>query len=151
MIYNKVQFSLLLILRLVLGYHFLFEGIDKLLNPYWTSAVFLEQTEWILSDLYYSIAQSSTILYSIDLLNIWGQILIGLSLIVGLLTKTGAYAGAFLLLVYYFAMPPFLEGYIFIDKNLIELFAFLVIALFPTSNIIGLDYLISKYRKNNNG
>jgi len=147
MTYTKSQFSILLILRIVLGYHFLFEGIDKLFNSFWTSAVFLEQTNWFLSDFYHYLAGGELSIMIVEQLNIWGQIFIGLSLIIGLFSKIGAYSGALLLLIYYLAPPPFLEGFLFIDKNLIEMLAFLIIALFPTSNIVGLDLLLSKYRK----
>jgi thiosulfate dehydrogenase [quinone] large subunit len=149
--YSNSQTAVLLLFRIVLGYHFLFEGIDKLLSPGWTSSIFLLQTNWFLSDFYHSIANNGNWLLIVDSLNIWGQILIGISLIIGLFSKYAAYSGAFLLLIYYFSIPPFMNTYLFIDKNLIELFAFLVVAIFPTSHIIGIDILIQKLRKGKNG
>ncbi|MEE9431879.1 MAG: hypothetical protein V3V16_12600 [Melioribacteraceae bacterium] len=56
-----------------------------------------------------------------------------------------------MILSYYIAIPPFVQSNIFLDKNLLELFAFLVTALFSTSNIIGIDYIIKKYRSSSNG
>ena len=145
--YTKVQTVVLVLLRLVIGYHFLEAGFDKLFNPNWTSAAFLLQSNWIFAGFFHFLADNQTILAIVDFLNIWGQILIGLSLIIGLFSTWAAFFGALLILFYYIAIPPFIEGYSFIDKNLFELFAFLIIVLFPTSKIIGIDLLIYKLKK----
>ena len=147
--YSKIQTIVLIALRLLIGYHFLFEGMDKLITPSpgWTSAGFLLQSNWIFADIFHALVESSSVLSVIDFMNIWGQILIGLGLILGFYTKWAAYAGALLLFFYYIAIPPFVNSYTFIDKNLLELFAFLVIAVFPTSQIIGIDLLINKLKK----
>ncbi|MBK8946274.1 MAG: DoxX family membrane protein [Ignavibacteriae bacterium] len=142
--YSIIQTAVLLILRLVLGYHFLYEGIDKLLNETWTSAPFLLQANWIYTDFFHSLANNQTYLRITDLLNIWGQILIGISLIIGLYSKVAAYFGAFLLFMYYITVPPFLNNQMLIDKNVIEFLCFLVIAIFPTSQIFGIDFLLKK-------
>ena len=143
--YTKAQTIVLVLLRLVIGYHFLEAGFDKLFNPNWTSAAFLLQSNWVFSDFFHFLADNQTVLAIVDFMNIWGQILIGLSLIIGLFSTWAAYFGALLILFYYIAIPPFIEGYTFIDKNLFELFAFIVIALFPTSRIIGVDLLVYKW------
>jgi thiosulfate dehydrogenase [quinone] large subunit len=145
--YSRIQATVLIVIRLVIGYHFLFEGMDKLLTPNWTSAGFLLQSNWIFADIFHSLVDSSLILNVVDFMNIWGQILIGIGLILGLYSTSAAYAGALLLFFYYIAIPPFVNSYTFIDKNLFELFAFLVIAVFPTSQIIGIDLLINKWKK----
>ena len=147
--YSKIQTTVLIALRLLIGYHFLFEGMDKLFTPSpgWTSAAFLLQSNWIFADIFHTLVESSSVLSIIDFMNIWGQILIGLGLILGFCSTWAAYAGALLLFFYYIAIPPFANSYTFIDKNLFELFAFLVIAVFPTSQIIGLDLLINKWKK----
>ena len=127
--YKNIQTTVLIILRLILGYHFLFEGIDKLFSVNWSSAGFLLQTNWLLSDFFHTLANDPTLLSLVDALNIWGQILIGLGLIIGLFSTIAAWSGTFLLFIYYFAIPPFIESFLFIDKNLIELFAFIIIAI----------------------
>lgn len=150
MIYTNTQTLVLTLLRLVLGYHFLYEGLNKVLDPIWTSGGFLIQANWIFIDLFQSIANSSITLQIVDILNIYGQIFIGLGLIIGLFSRIAAYFGAILLLLYYIALPPFMNGQFFIDKNLIELFAFLIVAIFNTSHIIGLDRFIDlKFGKKN--
>ncbi len=145
--YSKTQTIVLVLLRLVIGYHFLEAGFDKLFDPNWTSAAFLLQSNWIFADLFQLMADNQTVLAIVDFLNIGGQILIGLSLIIGLFSTWAAFFGALLIFFYYIAIPPFVDGYTFIDKNLFELFAFLIIALFPTSKIVGIDLLIYKLKK----
>ena len=148
--YTKPQLYLLVALRLIIGYHFLYEGIDKLMTTTWSSGGFLIQSNWIFSDIFIAVANSPSLVTISDVLNIWGQIFIGLGLILGLFSTIAAIAGAILLLLYYVAIPPFVQNLLFIDKNLLELFAFLVIIVFPTSKLFGIDLLISKYRGANN-
>ena len=145
-IYNKPQLYLLVVLRVIIGYHFLYEGMDKLVTPDWTASGFLLQSNWVFSGLFSSIAESSLLLTVTNFLNIWGQIFIGLGLILGIGNRIPAISGAVLLLLYYIAFPPFVSNYLFIDRNLLELFALLILAFFQTSNIIGLDGLVNKYR-----
>ena len=144
--YSKMQTAVLLLLRLVIGYHFLFEGMNKLVTPNWSSAPFLLQSNWLFSNFFHFLASSEILLSIVDILNIWGQILIGLSLIIGLYSSLATLFGAVLIFSYYIAIPPFIDSYTFIDKNLFELFGLIVIVLFPTSNLFGLDYLMKKYR-----
>ncbi len=145
--YIKIQTIVLILLRLVIGYHFLYEGVDKLLSPNWTSAGFLAQANWLFSDMFHFIADSPSLLTVVDFINIWGQILIGVGLILGLFSIWAAWAGALLIFLYYVAIPPFVDGFTFIDKNLFELFALLVLAVFPSSRIIGIDLLINATKK----
>ena len=44
---NQYQFYGLVTLRFLIGWHFLYEGISKLLNPYWSSAAYLLDSKWI--------------------------------------------------------------------------------------------------------
>lgn len=145
--YSKFQFWVLVLLRVVIGYHFIYEGFNKLVNPLWTSAGFLSQSYGVFS----SIANSPFFLSAVNFINIWGQIFIGLSLIVGLFTRYASWAGVLLLLLYYIALPPSVLGNFFVDRNLLELFGLMIVALFPTSQVIGLDGLFSKLRSLKNG
>ena len=150
-VYTKSQLYLLLVLRVIIGYHFLYEGFNKLFADSWSSGGFLIQSNWIFSDLFIALANSPSLIVVSDFLNIWGQIFIGLGLMLGLFSKYAAYAGAALLFLYYVAIPPFVDSYTFVDRNLLELFGLLIIALFQTSHIIGLDGLLSKVRSKGNG
>ena len=147
---TTVQLTILTVLRVAIGWHFLYEGIVKLLNPNWSAAAFLVESKWLFSDLFHALAQNPTALDFVNFLNIWGLILIGAGLMFGLFTRTAGVFGILLLALYYIANPPFVgfsaglptEGsYIFVDKNLVELVALLAIILFPTGTFLGLDRL----------
>ena len=55
-IYSKSQLYLLLALRVIIGYHFLYEGFNKLFADSWSSGAFLIQSNWILSDIFIAFA-----------------------------------------------------------------------------------------------
>jgi len=154
--YTTTQLTALVVLRVFIGWHFLYEGMVKVLNPYWSSAGFLLETKGILSGLATSIAANPAALRVVDFLNMWGLIAIGLGLIAGCLTRIASISGIALLFFYYVFNPPFIgytystpvEGsYIIVNKNLIEMCALFVLTIFPTGTIIGLDRLIFLKKK----
>ncbi len=147
--------AVVFLLRALIGWHFLYEGIVKLVNPNWSSAPYLLSSQWLLSDLFHWVAGSPAVLGVVDFLNIWGLILIGSALILGLFSRTACLLGSLLLVLYYVANPPFGSGlasntgeghYLFVNKNLIEMAALWLIALFPAGSLWGLDRLISSWR-----
>ena len=150
---DDLQLYGLVVLRVLIGWHFLYEGIAKLLNPYWSSAAFLLDAKWIFSGLAKWIVSNPSILSLADNLNMWGLTLIGACLILGLFGKHVSMLGMLLVLVYYLFTPSFWwleyarpgEGsYLVVNKNLIEACALFVVYLFPTSELIGLDRLVFK-------
>ncbi len=148
---NKCQRWALIGLQILIGWHFFYEGLAKLLNPYWSSAGYLGEAEWWLGGFFRDLAASPSAIAVIDFLNIWGLTLIGLALFLGLLTRPALIAGMVLLLLYYVAAPPFpaysypmpAEGsYLVVNKVLIEFMAMGVLFAFPTHRLFGLDRLI---------
>ena len=149
--YSRVQLTALVALRFAIGWHFFYEGVSKLVNPYWTAAGYLESSQGFMSELFMDLASNPGTLAFIDQLNMWGLILVGLGLMLGGLTRTATVFGIIMLLLYYLATPPWpglvytipAEGaYMIINKTLIELCALFVTLLFPTGHIIGLDRLL---------
>ena len=59
--YSESQLTGLVILRILIGWHFLYEGISKIINPYWSSAAYLLDSKWILSSLAKTIVANSLI------------------------------------------------------------------------------------------
>lgn len=148
--YSTFQLTTLVALRMLIGWHFLYEGIAKILNPYWTAAGYLQASRGPFADAFVALAADPTTLGRIDFLNKWGLVLIGLALIIGSFARVAAFFGALMLFLYFLANPPLLgsasaipaEGsYLFVDKVLIEMVAMLVILAFPTSHIVGFDRL----------
>ena len=153
--YSRSQLSFLVVLRVLIGWHFLYEGITKLVNPDWTAYGFLIDSGWIFSGVFQDMANNPGILKIVDLFNVWGLILIGFSLILGFLSRPAILGGIVLLATYYLSHPPFVgieyavpsEGkYLWVNKNLIELAALAVLYVFPTSRKIGLDRFIFRSR-----
>lgn len=154
-IYNYMQLYSLVILRFAIGWHLLFEGLSKLLNPNWSSVYFLRESQWIMSGFANWVLSNDNILAVTDQLNTWGLIAIGTCLIVGLFGRISAFFGFVLLLMYYLNSPPLIGleysvasdgNNLIINKALIESLALLVLALFPTSRFIGLDLLIDYFK-----
>ncbi len=153
--YTKAQLSWLVILRVAIGWHFLYEGLVKLMNPNWSSVGFLLDSRGFMESFFHSLTASPNTIYIIDQLNIWGLILIGLGLILGFFARPACIFGIILLTGYFLSHPPFVglryavpsEGsYLIVNKNLVELIALAVLFVFPSSRIIGIDRFIFKKR-----
>lgn len=151
--YSSIQLTLLVVLRVLIGWHFLYEGCSKLVNPDWSSVAFLIDSKGFLAPFFYSLASNPDVLAVVDFLNIWGLILIGLGLMLGLFSRISITAGIILLGMYYLSHPPMVgysfsvpsEGaYLWVNKNLIEMAALAVLMVFPTWMQIGLDRFIFK-------
>ena len=154
---NELQFYGLVVLRVLIGWHFLYEGISKLINPYWSSAAYLLDSKWIFSGLAKAIVANPTLLSISDYVNMWGLTLVGVSLLLGLLSRYGSLVCMTFVCLYYLFAPPLLgleygrpgEGsYLIVNKNLIEACALWVLYCFPTSHIIGLDRFLPGIEKN---
>ena len=150
---NNIQLYGLVTLRVLIGWHILYEGLAKLINPYWSSAAYLLDSKWIFSGWAESIVSDPTLLTISDYVNMWGLTLVGLCLVLGLYSRHAAIGGMVFILLYYLFAPPLLgleysrpgEGsYLIVNKNLIEACALFVLYSFPTSHLIGLDRLLSK-------
>lgn len=149
--HSKLQVWALVIMRVAIGWHCLYEGLAKLINPGWSAAGFLSQSKWIFAPVFNWMADTPAVLNIVDQMNIWGLILIGLGLILGVFARVASGAGVLLLLLYYLSNPPLpglfyslpQEGsYLIINKIFVEMTALFVLTVIPTSHIIGLDRLI---------
>ena len=154
--YTNTQLTALVLLRILIGWHFLYEGFVKMINPYWSAGGYLSESKWIFKGIFHRMADTPFLLSVVDFINEWGLILIGLGLILGLFTRTVTYAGMILVFLYWLCNPPFIgyrysmppEGsYIIVNKNLIETAALFVLALFPTGKQVGLDRLLFLTKK----
>ena len=146
--YSSSQLSLLVILRIAIGWHFLYEGLTKVFNPGWSSVGYLLDSQGLFSGMFHAMAANPNVVAVVDFLNVWGLTAIGLGLILGLLTQVATVAGIVLLAFYYLSHPAFIganyaipgEGnYFLVNKTLIELIALWVLYLFPTGRLIGLE------------
>ncbi len=146
--------GILTLLRIVIGWHLLYEGVVKILATGWTAEGYLIDSTWVLAGFFRRIAESPGALRAIDLLNMGGLTLIGLALVLGIVTRLAAFFGALLILLYYISNPPFIglkgvmgEGsYLVVNKNLIEFVGLLAFVVLPGTRTYGLDHLIGTIR-----
>jgi thiosulfate dehydrogenase [quinone] large subunit len=155
---TRMQQVGLVILRTLVGWHFLYEGYFKLWRPAWsregvplapwTSAGYLRGSSGPFAGLFHRLAESSW-LGTIDTVIAVALLLIGLSLILGIFTEFSCLGALVLLGMFYLAMiptrgihEPGSEGaYLLVNKNLIEAGAVLVLLAFGAGRIAGLDSL----------
>lgn len=159
--YRPWQQVALVVLRTVIGWHFLYEAYYKIWSPAWspagaplprwTSAGYLRGASGPLAGLFQRLLDTGLTPW-IDRSVKIGLLLIGLSLILGLFTRIGALAAlVFLSLVYLLYLPltgvpqPGNEGtYLVVNKTLIEAAAVFVLLVFDTGAIAGLDLLLRR-------
>jgi len=116
------------IIRAAIGWHFLYEGFSKLFMENWSAQSYLANATGFLSGFYQWLASGESLVKVIDVLNVYGLILIGLALFLGIFIRIASVGGILLLLLYYFAYPPFgtslfgsPEGHFYIvNRNFIE-------------------------------
>ena len=144
----------LIVLRLFIGWHFLYEGVIKLYNPSWTAKGYLLSAEFMKP--FFAFLAGENLIGIVDTINIAVLVLVGILLIAGFKTSWAAIGGMALLALYYLAHPPFTgitqgpsEGsYWIVNKNLVELAALYVLYQFPTTSSFGLETLFRKQKLN---
>ncbi len=150
--YSRWQTFWLVALRVAIGWHFLYEGLYKMFKTGWTAKHYLNDADGWFAESFIDMADNPTLLNFVDTLNIWGLTFVGLGLIVGCFTRYASIGGIVLLLLFYVSHIPFIgadyiipaEGnYLWLDKNIIEICALMVIIALPTSHIIGIDRYIN--------
>ncbi|HJU41971.1 MAG TPA: hypothetical protein VJ691_04120 [Vicinamibacterales bacterium] len=153
-----MQQVLLVALRTLIGWHFLYEAYFKLATPgwgpdgqplsIWSSAGYLRGATGPFASVFHAIAASSW-LGTIDIAVAGSLAVVGLGLMLGLFTQLACTGGIVLLTLFYVASIPLdglpgprVEGaYLIVNKNLIELAALAVILAFKTGQMAGLDRL----------
>jgi thiosulfate dehydrogenase [quinone] large subunit len=148
----------LVLLRTLCGWHFFYEGAFKVWwpawsragapLPRWSSASYLRAASGPLGGFFLLLADAR-LLPILDRLLPLALLAVGLSLLLGLFTRAGCLGALLLLGLFYLSaiptagvLQPGAEGaYLFVNKNLVEAGAVLVLLSFPTGRIAGLDLL----------
>ena len=79
-------------MRVVVGWHFLYEGIAKLTATSWSSVGYLRQARGPFAEQFKWLASQPNLLENADLITMWGLTLVGLCLILGLFTRLASLA-----------------------------------------------------------
>ncbi|MDO8504545.1 MAG: DoxX family protein [Candidatus Liptonbacteria bacterium] len=137
---SRFQKVSLLFARVSLGWLFFYSGITKILNPDWSAAGYIKGAQIFPS--FFAWLLRPDILPTVNFLNEWGQLLLGVSLIIGFLVRPSAFFGAALLALYYLAALKFpypnANSYI-VDEHIIYIFILLYFAAIRAGKVFGLD------------
>ena len=152
-IYSKAQLFWLMVLRLFIGWHFMYEGLVKILNPNWNSLPYLLDSKGPAASFFVKMTQNADLMTFINYANEYALLLIGLGITLGFLYRLSSIGGMILLAMYTLSHPsfigaeylmPFEGSYLWIDKNLVELAALALLCVFPTSRIYGFDRIAAR-------
>jgi thiosulfate dehydrogenase [quinone] large subunit len=129
--------------RLVMGFFLIWSGFDKLITDFSAGGFLANASKGPLKDIFVDMGTNQTAVDVIDPLVIWGQILIGFSLILGLFTRVGAFFGALMMLMFYLAeLWP--EHHPFIDDRFIYIGILALLGALGAGRIVGIDSYIEQ-------
>lgn len=129
----------LFVLRLAVGVEFLMAGWAKMGD--WSAAGYLAGATGPLAGWFQSMAGNPLV----DFLNVWGLTLIGVAMILGLLVRPAAAAGAVMMILYYLADFEGNTAHGFIDQHIILALIFVVFLAGGIGHVIGLDGLVKEH------
>ena len=137
---SKIEKIVVFLLRLSLGWIFLYSAVTKISNPNWSAAGFLKGAQTF-SDLYHWFA-SPSVLPVTNFLNEWGQLLLGISLVLGIGVRLSSILGVVLMLLYYFPQlnfPYIGKTSYLIDQHIIYSLVLIYFAVIRAGRIYGLE------------
>jgi thiosulfate dehydrogenase (quinone) large subunit len=149
--FSSGQMIAITVLRVAVGWHFLYEGIAKLSAASWSAAGYLKQARGPFAGLFKWLANEPNLLANADLITMWGLTIVGILLILGLFTRLASLGAIGFIVLFYLANPPFVgyfysiptEGsYLIVNKNLVELCALIVVLLTGSGRFAGLDVIV---------
>ena len=140
------------VLRVLVGWHFLYEGIAKLTSAVVVGGGLHESGARPVRGASSSGSPSQpNLLDNANLITMYGLTIVGVLLILGLFTRLASLGGIGFILLFYLCNPPFVgyfysiptEGsYLIVNKNLVELCALVVILLTGSGRFAGLDRIL---------
>jgi len=132
-----------LLLRLTLGWIFVWAGFDKLIRGFSASAFLLHGTQGPLTFWFHSLGGSQMATNIVNPLVVWGEILIGITLIFGIFTRAGAFWGAVMMMLYYLAQfPPAQNPWL--DEHLMYILLLGLLGALGAGRILGLDAWVER-------
>ena len=134
---EKMFGGALLVLRLALGWQFLASGFGKLTSD-WTAEMYLSASAGPFAEWFQSLAGNGLV----DGLNAWGQLLIGLALLTGLLVRPASIAGFLMMVLYYLAGFVDNTAHGLIEDHIIYALVFALFASGGAGHIFGLNSIV---------
>ena len=137
----------ILALRLMMGLAFLQSGVDKVLSGSFSAGGYLMNAPAAngspAAGLFEAMGSSQLFLDFVNVAVPWGEVLIGLGLLVGGLTRLAAFFGAFMMLLFYLGNWEISHGYI--NGDFAYMLTFLAVAAFGAGRILGVDQYVEQY------
>ena len=139
------------LLRVIVGWHFLYEGLAKLTSSSWSAAGYMRASRGPFAEVFRWIASRPDLLDKANLITMYGLAIVGALLMLGLFTRVAAVAGIGFIVLFYLCNPPFVgyfysiptEGsYLIVNKNLVELCALAVVLVTGSGRFAGLDRIV---------
>jgi thiosulfate dehydrogenase [quinone] large subunit len=147
----------LVALRFAIGWHLFYEGWGKLTAGHWTARGYLSGATGPLAPWFRALAEQPFWIQLVDRAVVWGLIVLGGLLMIGLFTRAAALAASLQLLSIYLAAPPWpthgfapltpMASELYVNKIVIEVLALAVCIVFDTGRISGLDLLLPRWRR----
>ena len=162
LVVTRPQSVALIVLRTLIGWHFLYEAYFKIMSPAWsrgggpltpwTSAGYLQGASGPLAGIFQRLVNAGWTVWLDRSVKVT-LLVVGVSLILGLFTRIGLWLALAMLSLFYLLYVPTLglpqpnsEGaYLIVNKTLIEAAAVAVLLMFDTGRIAGLDLFFRKY------
>ena len=113
----------------------------------------MKQARGPFADLFRWLAGQANLLEYSNLITMWGLTIVGVLLMLGLFSRLASLAGIGFILLFYLANPPFvgyfyslpMEGsYLVVNKQLVELFALVVVLVSGSGRFAGLDRVVHR-------
>jgi thiosulfate dehydrogenase [quinone] large subunit len=142
---TKLDKGVIFVLRVLVGWLFLYAGSWQILENF-SAGGFLNHVVTF-HDFFAMFATPAMLPYT-DFLMKWGHLLIGLSLVSGLLVRVGGPFGILLMVTYHFAHMdwPFIEDHLslFVDYHLVYATVIVYLIAHRAGHVFGLDGLAAK-------
>ena len=138
---SSLERTLLFLLRISLGWVFLYAASHQVFVPGWSVAGFLEHTKTF--NGLFSMFTGPVIAPIVSFIVSWGHLLIGLSLITGLAVRVSATFGILLMLLYWMAHMDFPyisdKNSFIIDFHIVDALVLALLIVRQAGQIWGLD------------
>nr|WP_246310518.1 DoxX family protein [Halobaculum halophilum] len=131
----------------MMGLAFFQSGLDKVLSGSFSAGAYLTGAAPAngspAADLFVAMGNTPWVVEFVNVAVPWGEILIGLGLIFGVMTRFAAFCGAFMMLLFYLGNWDISHGYI--NGDFAYMLVFLSVAAFGAGRILGFDAYIEQY------
>lgn len=140
-----LQRTLIVLVRMSIGWVFLFAAIRQIPDPEWTAAGFMSGAKTF--PAFFQLMASPPFLPIIDTVIPWAHLLIGLALILGIGMRLAAIGGATLMFLYYLPrveFPMVGPNNFIVEYHLVYTFLIVYLAAVGAGRIFGLEGWLEK-------